>query len=342
MDPHRIYLKFIAARRGIPLALAGVAVTLVVGACDRDADDSSGRDARPTASAAQPATEPGMTPARTTPDTAPGDWSAVDAAMGRAGTAQPGGVHKYGFPRSDLQVRVGNVVVKPVLALGGWVAFSRAGGDAMAMGDLVLRESEVVPVMTKLQAMGVRQTALHNHLEGESPRVMYMHIEGRGDPVKIAGAVRSAIALTGTPAAAAPGGGAKATAIGIDTAAVAAALGHHGKVTGGVYQVSVPRAEPITMDGMAIPPAMGVATGLNFQPTGGGKAAVTGDFVLTAAEVNPVIQTLGEHGIAVTALHSHMLMEQPRLFFMHFWAHDDAVKLAQGLGAALGKMSVKQ
>jgi len=274
-----------------------------------------------------------------------GDWKAVDQAMGRAGKAQPGGVQRYSFPRSDLHVTVGGVTIKPALALGSWVAFKRMGsGDssATAMGDLVLRESEVTRVLAKLQQMGVQQTALHNHLQGESPRVMYLHVEAHGSPVQVARAVRAALALTGTPPATPGGGGASGAGLaGLDTAAVAQALGYKGTVNGGVYQVSVPRAEAVKEDGMEVPPSMGVATALNFQPTGGGKAAITGDFVLAGSEVNAVIQALGEHGITVTALHSHMLTEEPRLFFMHFWANDDARKLAQGLRAALDRMAVK-
>jgi hypothetical protein len=263
-------------------------------------------------------------------------WKAVDQAMGRPGTLQPGDVQRYSFPRSDLHVMLGGVAIKPALALGSWVALKHLGagsGDVMAMGDLVLLEDEVAPVMTKLQATGVTQTALHNHLQEESPRVMYMHIEARGQPTKIARAIHDALALTKTPSAAPP---AAAAAFGLDTTQLAAALGRSGKVTGGVYQVSVPRAEPIRMDGVEIPPAMGVATALNFQRTGAGKAAITGDFVLTGDEINLVIQRLGEAGITVTAVHSHMLGEEPRLFFLHFWANDDAVKLAHGLRVALG------
>lgn len=276
------------------------------------------------------------------PAPAPGDWKAVDQAMGRAGKPQPGDVYKYAFPRSDLRVTVGRVAVKPALALGGWVAFKRTGGgDAMAMGDLVLRDREVTAVLTKLEQMGVTPTAVHNHLLRESPRVVYMHIEARGDPTTIARAVHAALALTGTPPARADGA-APATPFPLDTARIAAALGRSGSINGGVYQVGVPRAEIIRVDGMEVPPAMGVATGLNFQPTGGGKAAVTGDFVLIASEVKPVMQALRAAGIEITALHSHMLTEEPRLFFMHFWADDDAVAVARGLREALDRMNVKK
>ena len=261
------------------------------------------------------------------------DWKDVDAAMGRAGQDQPDGTHKYTLPRKDMNVTVNGVQIKAGLALGSWVAFKTTSqGNAMAMGDLVLAENEVAPVMAELQAGRIEITALHNHLIGESPRVMYMHIHGMGKAASLAKTIRSAIEKTKTPDAGA------ATAppdLDIYTKQIDQILGHSGKNNGGIYQVGVPRAEHITEGGMAIPNSMGVATALNFQPTGGGKAAITGDFVLVAKEVNPVIKALRENGIAVTALHSHMLEEQPRLFFMHFWANDDALKLAKGLRAAL-------
>ncbi|HET7598745.1 MAG TPA: DUF1259 domain-containing protein [Gemmatimonadales bacterium] len=271
------------------------------------------------------------------------EWAGVDKALGRPGKAQPGGVQKYSFPRTDLQIRVDGVALKPALALGSWVAFRRMGtsdGAAMAMGDLVLTEAELPAVVESLQAGGVQQTALHNHLQRELPRVVYLHIEGRGDPVKLATAIHAALIATKTPAEA-PGMVQGGPPFSLDTAALARALGRSGTVSGGVYQVSVPRADPIRAEGMEVPPAMGVATAINFQPTGDGKAAVTGDFVLTANEVSPVFRTLEREGIAVTALHSHMLTEEPRLFFMHFWANDDALRLARGLRAALAKMRVQ-
>jgi uncharacterized protein DUF1259 len=271
-----------------------------------------------------------------------GDWSAVDRALGRSGKAQPGDVQKYSFPRSDLHVAVGDVALKPALALGGWVAFKRtgsSGGEAMVMGDLVLTEAEVPAVVTKLQAGGVQQTALHNHLQHESPRLMYLHIEGRGDAAKLGEVIHAALATTKTPPAVPAAQG--TPPFSLDTAALAHALQHRGTVTGGVYQVSAPRAAPVRAEGMEIPPAMGVATAINFQPTGNGKAAVTGDFVLTADEVNPVLRTLEQQGMAVTALHSHMLTEEPRLFFMHFWANDDAMRLARGLRTALEQTKSK-
>jgi hypothetical protein len=261
------------------------------------------------------------------------EWSAVDQVLGRKGARQPDGVMKYSFPRSDLQVNAKGVRLKPAFALGGWLAFNQVAGRGMMMGDLVLTEGEVGPVMRSLQHSGVEQTALHNHVIDESPRVMYMHVAGQGDPIELAHAVRTALGRSKTPMEA-PAASA-AGPIDLDTAALSRVLGVDGKVNGGVYQVSVPRRETIREGGHEVPPSMGVATAINFQPSGAGKAAITGDFVLVASEVNPVIQALQASGIEVTALHSHMLDEQPRLFFMHFWANDDATKLARGLRAAL-------
>src|SRR5437868_3317505 len=258
---------------------------------------------------------------------------------------QPGDVYKVSLPRSDLQVTVGGVALKPALALGSWVAFKKMGNDAMVMGDLVLTEDEVTPVMTKLQEGGIEQTALHNHVLHESPRVMYMHISAHGDAVKIARAIHDALALSKTPLAAppsAPAGGNQNQDLGIDTKQLDQIMGQSGKVNGGVYQFSVPRADKIMDSEMEIPPAMGIAQAINFQPTGGGKAAITGDFVLLASEVNPVIKTLRDNGIEVTALHSHMLVETPHLFFMHFWANDDAMKLARGIRSALDKVNIEK
>lgn len=263
------------------------------------------------------------------------EWKDVEAAIGRPGQAQPGDVIRFGLPRKDLHVTLDGVDLKAGFALGSWVAFKRDGANAMVMGDLVLTPDEVEPVMLKLQQGGVEQTALHNHLLGETPHVMYMHIAGHGDAVHLATAIHDAITLTKTPGPDATP--AAAADLGIDQKQVEQALGRSGKVNGGVLQFGVPRSEKIGDSGMEIPPSMGVATAINFQPTGGGRSAITGDFVLLGSEVNPVIRALRENGIAVTAIHGHMLMEEPRLFFMHFWANDDAVKLAKGLRAALDK-----
>jgi hypothetical protein len=265
------------------------------------------------------------------------DWKKVDEAFGRGG-AVSGDVHRYGFPRTDLQVTLDGVAIKPAFALGGWIALKPAHGGAMAMGDLVLLETEINSVMAKLIEGGLDITAVHNHLLRANPATFYMHVGGHGDPVKLATAIHDALAVSKTPLAA-PQPPPTPPAIDLNTAQLDEIIGAKGNGVGGVYQFGVPRRDAITEAGAALTPAgpLGVAIAINFQPTGGGKAAITGDFVLTEKEVNPVLRTLRENGIEVTALHSHMLDEQPRLFFMHFWANDDAAKLARGLRAAIDK-----
>jgi hypothetical protein len=264
------------------------------------------------------------------------DWAKIDGIFGRAG-AVSGTAHRYGFPRSDLQVTVDGVTIRPTLALGGWVAFQPMGNTAMVMGDLVLLQTEVNPVMAKLLEGGVDVTAVHNHLLRSEPLTFYLHVGGHGDPVKIAQTIRDALALSKTPLTpAAPP--TQPPAIDLDTAQIDQILGAKGVNNSGVYQVNVPRRDPITEQGMAVgAPIMGGATAIGFQPTGGGKAAITGDFALIGSEVVDVIRTLRSNGIDVTAVHSHMLTEEPRIFFLHFWANDDALKLARGLRAALDK-----
>ena len=265
------------------------------------------------------------------------DWQKVDDIFGRK-PAVSGDVHRYGFPRTDLAVTLDGVTIKPALALGGWVAFKPAHGGAMVMGDLVLLETEVNPVMLKMIEGGLEITAVHNHLLRASPATFYMHVGGHGDPAKMAAVIRDALAVSKTPLAA-PATAAAPPAVDLDTAQLDQIIGAKGQANGGVYQFGVSRRDPVMEDGMQLAPAgpMGVATGINFQPTGGGKAAITGDFVLAGNEVNPVINALRANGIEVTAVHSHMLDEQPRLYFLHFWANDDALKLAKGLRAALDK-----
>jgi len=208
------------------------------------------------------------------------------------------------------------------------------------MGDLVLLQEEVNPVMKKLIEQGIEITAIHNHLLRASPAVMYMHYMGHGDAAKLASAVRSALEESKTPLEP-PAKPALQPTIELDQAAIEKALGAKGTPNSGVLQFSIPHAEAIKEHGMTLPASLGMGIAINFQPTGDGKAAITGDFVLTAREVNPVLRALRDNGIEVTALHSHMLEEQPRLFFMHFWANDDVQKLAEGLQAALGKVKRK-
>ncbi len=263
------------------------------------------------------------------------DWSKIDGILGRTG-AVGGAVHRYGFPRSDLQVTLDGVTIRPTLALGGWAAFQPMGNMAMVMGDLVLLQSEVSPVMAKLIEGGIDVTAVHNHLLRAEPLTFYMHIGGHGDPVKMAQTLHDALAVSKTPLTAAPAG--QPPAIDLDTAQIDQILGAKGANNGGVYAVNIPRRDPITEQGMAVgAPIMGGATAINFQPTGGGKAAITGDYALIGSEVPDVVRALRSNGIEVMAIHSHMLTEEPRIIFLHFWANDDALKLAKGLRAALDK-----
>jgi hypothetical protein len=269
------------------------------------------------------------------------DWQAqVGQALGKPGSAMAGGVYRVALPRTDLKVTLDGVQLKPGFALGSWLAFEKMGDQGMVMGDLVLTMDEVAPVMTKLAAGGIEITALHNHLLRNQPFTMYMHVQGLGDPVKLAAALHTALAESKTPLTGAPAAASAPPTIDLDTAALDQTLGAKGTNSGGVYQFSIPRAEPIKDDRMEVPPSMGSANAINFQPTGGGKAAITGDFVLIAKEVNPVLRALREHGIEVTAIHNHMLDDEPHLYFMHFWANDDAKKLAEGLKAALAQINI--
>ena len=268
------------------------------------------------------------------------DWKAVAQALGKEGAVQGGGVYRVGLPRSDLKVRLDGVDIKPGFALGSWLAFMPMGNEAMVMGDLVLTGDEVNPVMKKFLDSGIEITALHNHLLRSEPPTMYMHVAAHGDPLKLAAALHDGLALSGTPLGANPA--AASQPIDLDTGAIDTALGFKGKANGAIYAFSIPRADPVKDEGMVVPEAMGSAIGINFQATGNGKAAITGDLVLVASEVNPVLRALRANGIEVTAVHNHMLDDEPRLFFMHFWANDDAQMLAKGMRAALDKIAVRK
>jgi len=262
------------------------------------------------------------------------DWKKVDAALGKT-AAVSGEVHRYGLPRSDLHVTLDGVTIKPALALGGWVSFAPMHGEAMVMGDLVLLETEITPVMTKLLDGGLDITAIHNHILRASPATFYMHVGGHGDPEKMAAVIRSALSASKTPFDAPATTAGPAPAVDLDTAKLDQIMGVKGTANGGVYQFGVPRRDPSTESGMQVNGPLGGANAINFQPTGNGKAAITGDFLVTGNEVNPLIRALRAGDIEVTAIHSHMLDEQPRMFFIHFWANDDAQKLARSVRTAL-------
>jgi len=262
------------------------------------------------------------------------DWKKVDVALGKT-AAVSGEVHRYGLPRSDLHVTLDGVAIKPALALGGWISFAPAHGEAMVMGDLVLLDSEITPVMTKLLDGGLDITAVHNHILRASPATFYMHVGGHGDPVKMATVIRSALSASGTPFDPPATSAGPAPAVDLDTGKLDQIMGVKGSAVGGVYQFGVPRRDPAIESGMPVNGPLGGANAINFQPTGNGKAAITGDFLVTGNEVNPLIRALRAGDIEVTAIHSHMLDEQPRMFFIHFWANDDAEKLARNVRAAL-------
>jgi hypothetical protein len=266
------------------------------------------------------------------------NWKGVDEALGRAGTVQPGDVHRYGFPRSDLNVSLDGVRIKPALALGSWLAFRDVGDHAEVMGDLVLTQPEVNPVLSRLLEGGLTITALHNHLLRSSPATMYMHVHGMGDAVTLARALRQALAASHTPTSSSPLAPSEAPLL--DTHGLDAVLRSQGKIAWGTYQFAFPRAEQITEDGAPVPASLGLATAVNFQATTKGRAVATGDFVLIEPEVTPVLTELRRHGIDVTALHNHLAGERPRLFFMHFWGNGEATALAQGLRAALDRMNL--
>jgi hypothetical protein len=264
------------------------------------------------------------------------DSTGLNNLFGKKGTVT-GPVYRITFPRSDLKVSMGDFAVAPGLALTSWVAIHKMGGESMMMGDLVMLDTEEPGVVAKLVELGLGITAIHNHLVGEKPAVKFLHFSGSGDAVKLAGEIRSVLALTGTPlgAPAAP-----MASAGPDWSAVEAVLGSKGKKSGAVLSYSFPRKEELKEGGMAMPPAMGMATGINLQMDGS-RAGTTGDFVLLADEVNPVVKALTEHGITVTAIHNHMLYDDPRLFMLHFWGVGDPGKLAAGLKAALDKTNSK-
>jgi Domain of Unknown Function (DUF1259) len=273
-------------------------------------------------------------PARQSADV---DWSAVQDALGRPGTMMAGDVFRIAMPRTDLKVTVNNVPVQAGFALGSYAAFKQFDDGAMVMGDLVLLDEEVNAVMQGLFDQGFQVSALHNHLNNVSPHVMYMHYEGHGDALQLAQALHQAVAPSGTPLSPAVPPPAPAAPSGpqLDVGMLDDILGHSGRANGSLVQYTIARAEPITEMGHELLPSMGVATAINFQPTGASTAAITGDFILIGSEVNAVAQALRANGIDVTAMHQHHISEQPKVYYMHFWANADPGTLAHGLRAAL-------
>jgi hypothetical protein len=265
------------------------------------------------------------------------DTDAIDRALGRSGQSLAGDVYRVAFPRTDLNVTVGDVTVKPGLALGSWAAFKADGAAAVVHGDLVLLDNEVNPVISGLQDADFEITAVHNHLLNETPAIMYVHYWGRGSAAMLAQSVKNALARSKTPLAA-PTAPAAAAADDLPADRIQQTIGLKGSVTNGVLALAQPRPETIQMMGVTLPPSMGMATSINFQSAGGGKVAATGDFVMIADEVNEVARDLREADIGIAALHNHMLHGTPELYFMHFWAEGDPVKISTGLKKALGEL----
>lgn len=317
------------------IAAVGAVALLLTGGCSAGGDSgSAGGDAT---SGGQGTSSTKVQPVQT----GAADWQPVADALGRPGKLSDNTVYRVSFPRSDTAVVSQGVRIEPALALGSYAAFTRyPDGSALMMGDLVVTEEELPRVTSALQANGIEQTAIHKHLLQTSPPIWWTHIHAHGNAADIARGVRAALDQTATPPATGTSN-AQPPALDLDTAGIDQALGRQGTAEGGVYKISVPRADTITDAGMVTPPGMGVTTALNFQPTGGGRAAINGDFAMTGNEVQQVIQALRAGGITVVSLHNHAITDDPHVYFTHFWANDDAVTLARALRTALDATNAK-
>jgi hypothetical protein len=271
----------------------------------------------------------------------PLDTAAISSALGRSGKLMPGDVYRVALSRSDLHVTIDGLTLRPGFALGGYAVYKAEPQGTLLLGDLPLSPAEVQAVQESLESSGFRITALHNHLLNETPHVMYMHYMKVGDAAALSADLERALALTKIP----PPAAASATpALAADFASedvIEQILGYKRTVTGGVLSIGVPRAETITLEGMTLPPSMGVATAMNFEPADGGRVATTGDFVLIAKEVPLVESSLKAHGFLATALHQHMLGDSPTLYYMHFYAVGTPESIAAGLKDALSYVNVK-
>lgn len=277
----------------------------------------------------------------------PLDTAAISAALGRSGTLVPGDVYRVGLPRTDLHVAIDGLTLRPGFALGGYAVYKAEPQGTLLLGDLPLLPAEVRAVQQGLESSGFRITALHNHLLDESPHVVYMHYLKVGDAIAMSGELERALALTAmpkpaqAPATAIPASAPMAASQFAGRDVIEGILGRTGAVAGGVLSIGAPRAEAITLDGMSIPPSMGVATAMNFEPAREGEVATTGDFVLVASEVPLVEAVLKNHGFLATALHQHMLGDSPTLYYMHFYAVGTPKAIATGLKDALARVNLK-
>nr|WP_227999344.1 DUF1259 domain-containing protein [Nocardia australiensis] len=286
-------------------------------------------------SACGSSTSPGDTSTQTTAPVRPvtttdADWKPVTDGLGRTGKfGDSNTVYRIPLVRSDLQVVTGGVPIKPGLSLGGYTAFAKYADTTMVMGDLIVTEAELPKVTDALQAHGIAQTALHKHLLEQTPQVWWTHIHAMGDPAQLAAGIKAALDATSIPPAAVPP--AQQPAVDLDTAGIDAALGRKGTPDNGLYKFNLARGETIVDEGHVVPPTFGVTTTVNFQPLGQGKAAINGDVAMTEPEVQQVIQALRAGNIALVTLHNHSLTDDPRLFYLHYWAVDDAVALAKAM-----------
>jgi len=259
-------------------------------------------------------------------------WDSVERILRTSGAAT-GGYYRYGWPRRDLTLRIGDVTVPPALALGAWAGFAGDPADATMMGDLVLMSGELKPVLAELARLRIEVTAIHNHLVGEQPQITYVHFHGQGNALELAARLDRVLALTGAPR---PVAAAPAQPVTIDTALVFGTLGLTGRAQGTVAQVStVLVLGPVTMHGRPVTPALGYGSPINVQLVGPGRAVATGDFALLGSKVAPVLEALAAHGITATAVHSHLVDEQSTIYYMHFWADGPLPDVLRGLRAAL-------
>jgi uncharacterized protein DUF1259 len=268
----------------------------------------------------------------------PPDYQAVLTTLGRTGDFKDG-VLKVNIPRGDLKVVIGQRAAPTPFGFGGWVALTKgtAGTDVM-MGDLVLTEDEVNPVMSALLDNGLEVTALHNHFFWEQPRIFYMHVHGMGTAADLAKRLSPALALIPKPATP-PATSAPAPAVpSLDTAALAKIIGHEGEQTGPVYKITIARPDINLVDhGAKINARMGLNTWAAFAGSDA-DAMVAGDVAMLASEVNPVLKALRSQGINVVAIHHHMTSGSPTVYFLHYYGTGGAAKLATGVKAAIDQL----
>jgi hypothetical protein len=271
----------------------------------------------------------------------PAPYQQVLTALGRQGDFKDD-VLKVNIPRNDLTVTVAHVKTPTPFGFGGWIAMTKGtGGMDVMMGDLVLLQDEVNPVMSALLENGLEVTALHNHFFWDDPRMFYMHVHGHGTPADLARKVKPALDLIGRAATPAPAAAAPAAPAALNTAALANIVGAAGEQTGAVYKITIGRADlKLTEMGAPINARMGLNTWAAFVGTDA-EAAIAGDIAMLAGEVTPVLKALRQNGLSVVAIHHHMTDTSPTIFFLHYWGTGPADKLARGFKAALGEVGKK-